>query len=162
MSPAPGLRLDSVVRDTVGKKVQCESLEVKGAQRTVVLCCLSWDLFLQDRAWAMDQRNSSAQVQFVKPASESAGVTWRSMGTQGYPCTALKKLTTGIQMCANMPGVYVSPGFEFRSCLHSKYVYSPIHLPSPTVMFILYKILANCATLAYVWVHSSPSLFCSP
>lgn len=45
VSPAPGLSLD-----IVGEKVQCESLGVEGSQRTAVLCCLPWDLFIQHRA----------------------------------------------------------------------------------------------------------------
>lgn len=88
--PAPGLSLDCAVRDTVGKKAQCESLGVEGAQRITVLFCLPWDLFIQDRAWATDQRNGSVQVQLGEPVSESAGVTWRSVGAQRHPHTSLK------------------------------------------------------------------------
>lgn len=72
VSPAPGLSLDCAARDTVGEKVQCKSLGVEGAQRTAVLCCLSWDLFIPDRAWTTDQRNGSVHVQLGKPVSGSA------------------------------------------------------------------------------------------
>lgn len=56
----------------MGEKVQCESQEVEGAQRTAVLYFLPG---IQDRAWAMDQRNGSAQVQLGEPVSEFAVVT---------------------------------------------------------------------------------------